>query len=449
VVGVLIRMKLRVLRHSLRGGRGVLYGIGVCWGIVAGVVCAGLIGAHPGPVTVGTDIASALFAVWTLGWLCGPILTGGGDETLRPENFALLPIRPVVLARGLLGASLVGAPPLATLLAFSGLVFAALPAGPGAAGIAVLAVGLQLALAVLLSRAVVAGLGALLGTRRGKDLGVILAALVGLLYLPAQALFRTLGPVVVGQTSPMAFYSPSTSFYPCPIRAADVFKPLPTPPPVYYVRDHVRVEYNDSDWATTPEGEEETGTAEGVNESNHVIAAGGASMVVRARRPLGLLSVKMREHREKENIGSNNDEIPKYGQFASPGMPSVPFPLILLTFVAEQSAPAAKADILQGPPSVLKISKVTAESNVKPPACKPLVAANANANASSNSDTTITVMLPLVTYGVRPEVPCTVASIEPTVYTGNRATTAPFAAITAVVGFFFLPETKDVDIKTN
>jgi ABC-2 type transport system permease protein len=194
-------MKLRVLRHSLRGGRGVLYGIGVCWGIVAGVVCAGLIGAHPGPVTVGTDIASALFAVWTLGWLCGPILTGGGDETLRPENFALLPIRPVVLARGLLGASMVGAPPLATLLAFSGLLFLALPVGAGTAGVAVVAVGLQLALAVLLSRAVVAGLGALLGTRKGKDLGVLLAALVGLLYLPAQALFNALGPLVVGQTS--------------------------------------------------------------------------------------------------------------------------------------------------------------------------------------------------------------------------------------------------------
>jgi len=86
VVGVLIRMKLRVLRHSLRGGRGVAYGIGICWGVLAGVFTAVLIGAYPGSVTVGTDIASALIAVWTLGWLFGPILTGGGDETLRPEK---------------------------------------------------------------------------------------------------------------------------------------------------------------------------------------------------------------------------------------------------------------------------------------------------------------------------------------------------------------------------
>ena len=203
MVGVLIRMKLRVLRHSLRGGRGVAYGIGMGWGVLAGVFTAVLIGAYPGSVTVGTDIASALIAVWTLGWLFGPILTGGGDETLRPENFALLPIRPVALARGLLAASLFGAPPIATLLAFSGLVFVALPGGPAAGGVAVLAVGLQLALAILLSRAVIAGLGVLLGSRRGKDLGVVLAALVGLAYLPAQALFSALGPVVVDQTSPL------------------------------------------------------------------------------------------------------------------------------------------------------------------------------------------------------------------------------------------------------
>ena len=36
---------------------------------------------------------SAAFAVWMLGWLFGPVLSGGGDETLRPEYFTLLPSR--------------------------------------------------------------------------------------------------------------------------------------------------------------------------------------------------------------------------------------------------------------------------------------------------------------------------------------------------------------------
>ena len=98
----------------------------------------------------------------------------------------------------------------------------------------------------------------------------------------------------------MAFHSPSTSFHPCPIRAADVPKPHPTPPPIYYLRDHVRVEYNDGDWETTPEGKEEASQGEEVNEYNHTPAAGRASMAVRARPPLSLLSVKMRAPREGE-----------------------------------------------------------------------------------------------------------------------------------------------------
>ena len=63
-------------------------------------------------------------------------------------------------------------------------------------------------------------------------------------------------------------------------------------------------------------------------------------------------------------------------------MPSVPILPILLTLVAEQSTPAAKADISQGPPSVLKYNKVLPESNVKPRTRKPLAPANAIPNAN-------------------------------------------------------------------
>ena len=93
VVGVLISMKLRVLRNSLRGAAAASFVIGGIVGLGVAVACVLFTAVHPGGITVGTDIASAFFAVWTLGWLLGPILTGGGDETLRPENFALLPIR--------------------------------------------------------------------------------------------------------------------------------------------------------------------------------------------------------------------------------------------------------------------------------------------------------------------------------------------------------------------
>jgi ABC-2 type transport system permease protein len=202
VVGDLIGMKARVLRNSLRGRAGASFAIGGVVGLLVASIGVVLIAGQAGGITVGTDVASALFAIWMLGWLFGPILTGGGDETLRPENFVLLPLRPHQLAVGLLGASLVGVSPPVTLLLFSGLVLVALPAGALTVLVAVLAVAAQLALVVLLSRVVIAGLGDLLGSRRGKDLGVLLGALVGLAYLPARWVFEQLGPIVVGQSSP-------------------------------------------------------------------------------------------------------------------------------------------------------------------------------------------------------------------------------------------------------
>lgn len=202
MVGVLISMKVRVLRNTLRGKGGASFAIGAAVGLVAAVIGVVLIAVHDGGLTVGTDIASAIFAVWMLGWLFGPIFTGGGDETLRPENFALLPVRPHRLAVGLLGAAVVGVSPTVTLVLFSGLILVAVPAGLLTALVAVLAVAAQLALVVLLSRVVIAGVGAVLGSRRGKDLGVLLGALVGLAYLPARAVLEQLGPIIVGQSSP-------------------------------------------------------------------------------------------------------------------------------------------------------------------------------------------------------------------------------------------------------
>ena len=202
MVGLLISMKLRVLRNSLRGAAAFAFVMGGLVGLGVAVACVVLVATHPGGISVGTDIASAFFAIWMLGWLFGPVVTGGGDETLRPENFALLPIRPHQLAVGLLGASLAGVAPIVSILVFCSLVVVAIPGGFAATVVAVVAVVAQLALVVLLSRVVIAGIGALLGSRRGKDLGVLLGALVGLAYLPARAAFEQLGPIVVGQTSP-------------------------------------------------------------------------------------------------------------------------------------------------------------------------------------------------------------------------------------------------------
>ncbi len=96
-----------------------------------------------------------------------------------------------------------GVAPLATAVALCGLVVQGLRLGPVAAVVAVLAVLLQLAFAVLLSRVVFAGLGAVLRSRRGRDVGVVLAALVGLAFVPVRLAFETLGPVLLHRESPV------------------------------------------------------------------------------------------------------------------------------------------------------------------------------------------------------------------------------------------------------
>ena len=200
MVGVLIRMKWRVLRHSMRGKEAALTLGGAVFGLLAALGTIAVAAVDLGDPGADTDLLAAVYLVWTVGWMFAPVFTGGGDETLRPEHFALLPIAPRRLAAGLLGAAFLGVPAIVTFLAFGGLLVHA--SGSGGVLVAVVAVPLQLALVVLLSRVTMAGLGAVLQSRRGRDLGVLLAGLLGLSAFLAQAVLQTLGPVLIDRSSP-------------------------------------------------------------------------------------------------------------------------------------------------------------------------------------------------------------------------------------------------------
>ncbi|WP_330467815.1 hypothetical protein [Micromonospora zamorensis] len=174
MVGILIRMKLAVLRHSMTGQRAA----DMIGGGVLGLVLAGgtiWLALHDWPVDgLPLDLVGAAFAIWMIGWLFGPVLFGGGDETLRPEHLALLPIPPRRLATGLLAVAFVGVAPVVSLVAFTALIVVALPVGGAAALIAVPVVFLQLLFVVLASRFVTAALSTLM---RAK-IGAVLAAVI-------------------------------------------------------------------------------------------------------------------------------------------------------------------------------------------------------------------------------------------------------------------------------
>jgi ABC-2 type transport system permease protein len=197
VVGVLIRMRWRVLRHSLHGKQAALTVLGLVAGLVAAGVTLLFAAADFGRPGVATDVLAAVYLVWTLGWAVAPVLSGGGDETLRPEHFALLPLAPRQLAAGLLGAAFVGVPAVVTTVAFCGLLL------HGNVVVALVAIPLQLVFVVLLSRVTMAALGAVLRSRRGRDLGVLLAAAVGMSGFLIQALVRAFGPALAEGDSPV------------------------------------------------------------------------------------------------------------------------------------------------------------------------------------------------------------------------------------------------------
>jgi ABC-2 type transport system permease protein len=193
-------MRWRVLRHSLHGKQAVLTVLGFVVGLVAATVTLIVAGAPFDDPGVATDVLAVVYLLWTVGWLFAPVLSGGGDETLRPEHFALLPLTPRQLAAGLLGAAFVGVPAMVTAVAFCGLL---IHASGSHVLVAVVVVPLQLVFVILLSRVMMAALGAVLRSRRGRDLGVLLTAAVGLSGFLVQALVRVLGPALVEGESPV------------------------------------------------------------------------------------------------------------------------------------------------------------------------------------------------------------------------------------------------------
>ncbi|RJQ80516.1 hypothetical protein D5S17_08680 [Pseudonocardiaceae bacterium YIM PH 21723] len=205
MVGILIRMRLHLLRRTLSTGTtGVLFALGLVFGVVAALGTVALIVrvTGTGDLELGTTATAAVFGLWTLGWLFGPIVTGSSDETLQPEQFRLLPIDHRRLAAGLLAAGFAGAAPVVNLIAFGGLAVRGVLLGPVPALVGVLGALLQLAFVVLLSRVVLGWIGAAMRSRKGKDLAVLFAALAGLAYYPANLLIQHLGPMLMHQVPP-------------------------------------------------------------------------------------------------------------------------------------------------------------------------------------------------------------------------------------------------------
>lgn len=181
---VFLRLKLTLLANGFR--RGWQQAVGVVVGAVYALPLA-MLGAR-GLTVLGRRGELAAFsepilvvgfvAVW-VGWVIGPLIAFGMDETLDPGRLRLLPLRRRQLLTGLLAASAVGIGPLATAILLYGVVVGFTPGSLGALVVLTAAVA-QFLLCIATARAVTTALSRRLSSRRGRDLVTVFAALIGL-----------------------------------------------------------------------------------------------------------------------------------------------------------------------------------------------------------------------------------------------------------------------------
>jgi ABC-2 type transport system permease protein len=208
VAGVLIEMRGAILRrsvsyHGASGSRGRLIG-GLLLALfvtllAVGTLLAGLAHYHyPG---AGAAVVATLSFGWLLGWVTGPLLTGD-DATLRMDYFKLLPIPPRKLAFAMLGVAFANISLVFSLIAFAALIALGTQSGPAAALTGAAAMLLDLVLAVVASTVAIAVFGPTISSRRGRDFGTMLLALVITLLSLASGLVPFVAKRLTGGHSP-------------------------------------------------------------------------------------------------------------------------------------------------------------------------------------------------------------------------------------------------------
>src|SRR3954451_5255962 len=182
MVGVFVRLKLTLIRNGLRGGWQRQLGLilGAVAALPLAIIGFATLAASGRDSDVAQQVAVIGCTALFVGWISLPVLGFGSDETLDPNRLSLLPLRRRHLMTGLLAASAIGVAPVATVLGLSGAVVG-YSTSLASLLVVTAAVLVELVLCITAARAVVTGLSRMLRSRRGRDVSVILVALVALL----------------------------------------------------------------------------------------------------------------------------------------------------------------------------------------------------------------------------------------------------------------------------
>ncbi|HEY6531198.1 MAG TPA: hypothetical protein VIY72_02765 [Acidimicrobiales bacterium] len=176
-----IRLRLRLLRHSITGSGPQVLGL-VVLAIFAGFATVGgfIAMAASRASDDGPAIVMVIAASLVLGWLTFPLVGFGSGTSLDPRSLVSLPLTRRQLMVGLTAAALVGPGAAITAATMAGAVVG-LAGGPGSTVALVAAAVLQVLVCVTLARALTTFLGGALRSRRGRDLRFLAVFLVVLL----------------------------------------------------------------------------------------------------------------------------------------------------------------------------------------------------------------------------------------------------------------------------
>ncbi|MEQ4518037.1 transporter [Pseudarthrobacter sp. B907] len=190
MVAHLLRLKLTLLRNSLRRSPWQLVGlaIGALYALgIVGVGVAGLLLLRQADVATAQTVVVLGGAAAVLGWAVIPIVASAADLTLDPARFTTFAVPVPQLLAGLALAGLIGIPGASTALvalATVGTWSRGFPAAAGALAGAVLGV----LTCVVVSKVVTAGTAGLATSRRFRDVSGV-AFLIPLVLM---------GPIVAG-----------------------------------------------------------------------------------------------------------------------------------------------------------------------------------------------------------------------------------------------------------
>ena len=190
MVAHLLRLKLTLLRNSLRRSPWQLVGLGIgalyALGIV-GLGVTGLLLLRQADVATAQVVVVLGGAAAVLGWAVVPIVASAADMTLDPARFTTFAVPMPHLLAGLALAGLIGIPGAATTLVALATVGTWSRGFLAAAGALIGAV-LGLLTCIVVSKVVTAGTAGLASSRRFKDVSAV-AFLIPLVLM---------GPIVAG-----------------------------------------------------------------------------------------------------------------------------------------------------------------------------------------------------------------------------------------------------------